>query len=74
MFGLSFGEVIIIILVVIVFVRPKDFPRLFSKLGKLYGRISRQVGTAKRLMSELEEEVQRTDEGEAPGDNKEEER
>jgi sec-independent protein translocase protein TatB len=55
MFGLSFAEMIVILLVALICVRPKDIPRLFSKLGRMYGKLNRQLGEAKRMMSEAEE-------------------
>jgi Sec-independent protein translocase protein TatA len=74
MFGLSFAEIIIIILVVIVFLRPKDFPRLFTKLGRLYGHITRQVGAAKDYLAELENEVKQNEDAELSRDNDSEEK
>jgi sec-independent protein translocase protein TatB len=41
MFGIGFSEIVIIVLVVIVFVRPADLPAFMRKLGKLYGEAKR---------------------------------
>ena len=62
MFGLSFTELIVILLVALIFVRPKDIPRLFSRLGRLYGQLTRHVGDARAMMRELEDEAKREEE------------
>ena len=41
MFGIGFSEIVIIMLVVIVFVRPTDLPAFTRKLGRLYGLAKR---------------------------------
>ena len=62
MFGLSFTEIVVILIVALIFIKPKDIPRLFTKLGKLYGRISRQVTAARKIVTELEDEVRLAEE------------
>ena len=39
MFGLGFWEIVAIIVVVVVVVRPRDLPSFVRKLGRIYGRI-----------------------------------
>lgn len=39
MFGIGITEFIVIALVVIIFINPKDLPGFFRKLGKLYQTI-----------------------------------
>lgn len=39
MFGLSFGELIIIVAVLLLVVRPKDLPKVVRGLGRAYGEI-----------------------------------
>lgn len=41
MFGIGLSEFAVIVCIVIVFVRPKDLPVLFRKLGKLYAQAKR---------------------------------
>ncbi len=41
MFGLGIWELVIIVIVVILFVRPEDMPKFFRKVGKLYGELKR---------------------------------
>ena len=39
MFGLSLIELFVVVLSLIVFIKPKDLPFLFYKIGKGYGKI-----------------------------------
>ena len=41
MFGIGLSEFAVIICIVIVFVRPKDLPALFRRIGKLYAQAKR---------------------------------
>jgi len=41
MFGIGLSEFAVILCIVIVFVRPKDLPALFRRLGKLYAQAKR---------------------------------
>jgi Sec-independent protein translocase protein TatA len=41
MFGLGIWELVIIIIVVVLFVKPEDLPKFFRKVGKLYGELKR---------------------------------
>jgi len=41
MFGIGLSEFAVIVCIVIVFVRPKDLPVLFRRLGKLYAQAKR---------------------------------
>tara|TARA_A100001015_G_scaffold265276_1_gene313502 strand:- start:1085 stop:1252 length:168 start_codon:yes stop_codon:yes gene_type:complete len=41
MFSLGFYEWILILFVVIVFVKPKDYPQLFRKIGQLFNKCDR---------------------------------
>ena len=41
MFGLSFGEICVLVIVAIVVIGPKDMPVVLRKAGQLAGRIRR---------------------------------
>ena len=43
MFGLGLGEIIVIVIALVVFVRPKDLPRLARRLGRAYGQLRAQL-------------------------------
>ena len=68
MFGLGFTEILVILIVEFIFTRPKDIPRLFTKLGRIYGQFTRQLSAAKRIMGEFEDEVRRAGELESRRD------
>jgi len=46
MFGISFSNIIIIILVMIVFIRPDDMPKFLRTVGRFYGK-------AKKMYNEI---------------------
>jgi Sec-independent protein translocase protein TatA len=66
MFGLGVWEIALICVVVLVFVRPEELPRVLRKLGTLYGRVT---GSSRRIMRqlqyppELDEDPQQADPG-----------
>ena len=76
MFGLGVWEIALICIVVLVFVRPEELPRVMRKLGTLYGRVT---GSSRRIMRqfqfppELEDDPQQGDPGHsiAPPDGNE---
>ena len=49
MFGISFFEIIIVLLVLLLVVGPKDIPKLMTKLGNIFG-------TAKKTSDNLRKE------------------
>ena len=75
MFGLGVWEIALICIVVLVFVRPEELPRVMRKLGTLYGRVT---GSSRRIMRqfqfppELEDDPQQGDPGHSidPNSNK----
>jgi Sec-independent protein translocase protein TatA len=53
MFGLGVWEIIAIVLVAIVFIRPDDLPAFIRNMGKLYGRLTKmyaEITSAARTM------------------------
>ena len=41
MFGIGFGEILIVLLVTIVFIRPEDLPKFLARTGRLFGQLKR---------------------------------
>jgi sec-independent protein translocase protein TatB len=41
MFGIGWSELAVILCVAIIFIQPRDLPKLFRKLGKLYGQVKK---------------------------------
>lgn len=59
MFGLGFIEIGAICIVALVFIRPKDLPRLLRKLGRLYRQALDQLNAVKRVVKDIENEASR---------------
>ena len=59
MFGLGFWEILMIALVVIVFVPPKDMPKVFSKIGQVYGEMRSFNRSVRNTMRTLELDADR---------------
>ena len=43
MFGLSFGEIIVLVIVAVVVIGPKDMPKVLRKLGQWAGKAHRMA-------------------------------
>ena len=54
MFGIGFVEIAAICIVALIFIRPRDLPRVIRKLGRLYRNVSEQLIKAKRVIKEME--------------------
>jgi Sec-independent protein secretion pathway components len=61
MFGIGLSELLVIGCVVIIFVRPKDLPILFKRLGRMYARLRSlydEITSAKNgIIHDLESEL-----------------
>jgi Sec-independent protein secretion pathway components len=61
MFGIGLSEFLVIACVVIVFVRPRDLPRFFRKLGKMYAQVKKAydelVSAKDQIVRDIEAEV-----------------
>jgi Sec-independent protein translocase protein TatA len=76
MFGVGFPEILIIILVIVLFVNPKELPGFFRKFGRLVQQIRDMRESFTRDMKELEKEIMQAAESgsqasvseEGPGD------
>ena len=58
MFGLGFVEILIIFLVAIVFINPKDLPKLFRRLGRLVRQLRDIRDSSVRYMKRIEQEIE----------------
>jgi Sec-independent protein translocase protein TatA len=51
MFGIGFTEIIVIVIVLLVFMKPEDLPSTVRMIGKLYGKWQRlYYGTVNDLL------------------------
>ena len=61
MFGIGFGEILIVLLIAIIFIRPEDLPKFLARAGRLYGQIKRmykEVIEAKdKIIKEIDKET-----------------
>lgn len=57
MFGLGFSEIITLAIVIIVLLNPKDLPIIVRKIGKIYGKIMRQINGIKKSFNDFEQEL-----------------
>jgi Tat protein translocase TatB subunit len=67
-FGLGFVEILIIFLVAIIFINPKDLPKVFRRLGRLVRQLrdirDSSVRYMRRIEREIEEQERRDRDGE----------
>lgn len=62
MFGIGLWEIIGIVLVLLVFMRPEDIPAAVRKLGRLYGRLTSMSGKLRMEIDQGIREAQKEDE------------
>ena len=67
MFGLGIWEVAVIIIVAIVFINPKDLPKLARKIGQWYRKLKNLTTRVSEELRELENEVNGTSEDSLAG-------
>ena len=54
MFGFGFWEIVVIVLALIVFVKPKELPKLLYRVGKMYGQLQELNRNLKQSMRGFE--------------------
>ena len=59
MFGLDFGEFLILFVVVLVFINPKDLPKFIYQVGKIYGQIMEAYHSMTRQINQLGDQARR---------------
>lgn len=68
MFGLGLTEIVTLIIVIIIFMNPKDLPLIVRKIGIIYGKIMRQINGIKKTFSDFEQEVRSISEVKSSGE------
>lgn len=58
MFGFGASEIVVIVIVLIVLVKPQDLPGISRKVGKIYGTIVKQLNVIKRTFKNFEDEIE----------------
>ena len=57
MFGFGIPEIITVLIVAIVLINPRDLPVILRRIGKIYGRVMRQVNGMRKTYGAFENEV-----------------
>ncbi len=57
MFGFSFAELIVVFLVALFFIKPKDLPEIAYFLGKIFYRAKKFYQEIKKQFKEIEKEI-----------------
>ena len=61
MFGLGFVEILVIFLVAIIFINPKDLPKVFRRLGRLVRQLRDIRDSSVQYMRRIEREMEEED-------------
>jgi Tat protein translocase TatB subunit len=57
MFGFSLAELIIVLLVILIFIKPEDLPEIAHFFGKVFYRAKRLFNEVKKSLKEMEKEL-----------------
>jgi Sec-independent protein translocase protein TatA len=61
MFNINLIELVIIIVVATIFINPKDLPKLFRKLGRLYRKLENLKDDFILYLKKFEKEIEDSD-------------
>ncbi len=59
--SLGFGELVLVIIAVIIFVKPKDLPKFFKNLGNFYSEIQRGYSRIKHMTEETLQDISKSE-------------
>ena len=68
MFGIGFGEILVVLLIAIVFIRPEDLPKFLARAGRLYGQLKRMYNEVIEVKDKIIKEIDPKDTGEPKDD------
>jgi len=57
MFGIGFWEIIIILILIIIFINPRDLPGIFRKIGRFYKQITGFYNDMLKIVDEMEKNI-----------------
>ncbi|MBN1698990.1 MAG: hypothetical protein JW881_15840 [Spirochaetales bacterium] len=57
MFGLDIVEILFIVLIAMVFLKPEDLPKAFRRLGRFYAQMTHMKKTVVNTIKEIETET-----------------
>jgi Sec-independent protein translocase protein TatA len=61
MFGLGLVEILVILLVALVFVNPRDLPAFFRRVGRLVGQLRELKDASAAYLRKVEREIEEAD-------------
>ena len=65
MFGVGYGEILIVLLIAVIFIRPEDLPKFLRRAARLYAKIKRMYNEVIQTKDKIIKEI---DEGDSPDD------
>ena len=57
MFGIGFSEILVIVVVLLIFVRPEDLPKFIRKAGHLYGKAKKMYNEIMQIKDKILQEI-----------------
>jgi sec-independent protein translocase protein TatB len=57
MFGIGLGEIVLIILLLIIFIKPEDLPKFFRTMGKIYGEAKKAYNEVISVKDQIIKEI-----------------
>lgn len=57
MFGLGFWEIVVIFVVLIIFIDPKEIPIMLRKIGRFYGEILNFNKDVNKMLKDIETDI-----------------
>mgnify|MGYP000330179932 CR=1 FL=1 len=58
MFGFGLSELLVILIVIVALINPKELPSIIRKVGAIYGFCIKQLNGMKRAVKKIDEEIQ----------------
>ena len=58
MFGFGFFEILIILGMALIFIKPEDLPKVIYKLGKIYGKLSMIYEQFKNQINKIQDDFE----------------
>ncbi len=58
MFGFGFFEILIILGMALIFIKPEDLPKVIYKLGKIYGKLTRIYEQFKNQINKIQDDFE----------------
>ena len=57
MFGIGFGEIVVIFIILIIFIKPEDLPKFLRSAGRLYGKAKKMYNEVIQIKNQIIKEI-----------------